>query len=701
MTTSLHARMMRLTAICMMAALVALSSSTQPTAVYASAVYSPKIGIWYSTWYANQGHYFWQEGFGGSTTTPFLADVDGDGLDDAITFNQTDGIWRVALSDGTRFGSPAQWVAGHGVGSARQFVADVTGDGKADSVIYYPGAGAWYISPSTGSSFGAYYLLRNGFGIGADDVFLADVDGDGKADGIAYYSSTHTWKVALSIGTTLSAEADWIAGFGAGATRLVADVNGDGKADAVSVYTGDGSWWVATSYGAGFHAYTQWISGYGIGSSKQMLADKDGDGKADAITFYTSGPSAPTGGDWQARVSTGSAFVAEAYPYHGEWKYKHGVGSTWQGLGNVFGPEYPGAAPVVFEQATGRWKVLPADNDYLKPNTWNTWEAGLNVASREIKYRPRTAGVYGMYDSGDPVAIDEHLAMFAAAKIDFVILDMTNSIDADNNYIKNRAIAFMERLAAWNAEPGNRPIKYAFAVGYIQFNHNPQSFENEARVVMEQFVSHPVYGGPDNYYYEDSKPLIVSFSSYEDRQAIESWTGDKTYQNQYTIKYAQGRVPEGGNPPAADNGLYYGWVAPNGSLANPDAMLINPGHNPNNGDSVVSRVKDGANGGFYADNWARIQAAKPQTIIISSFNEFAEETSIQPADTAELLAPSEKWYNTANQLDPDFYWNMTVEKINALLAPAALTAVQITSVLTRGTPINGIDQSGEEPSYSN
>src|SRR5690606_14446059 len=149
------------------------------------------------------------------------------------------------------------------------------------------------------------------------------------------------------------------------------------------------------------------------------------------------------------------------------------------GFGKVFGDNYPGAAPVVYHKETGRWKILPADNLFIKPNTCITWESGLNAAGRKIRYRPRTNGVYGIYDSGDTLAIDEHLRMFAKAKIDFILFDMTNSISADNNYIKNRAIAVCERIAIWNANSENRKVKYAFAVGKIQFDHNPLAFEEE------------------------------------------------------------------------------------------------------------------------------------------------------------------------------------------------------------------------------
>ena len=52
--------------------------------------------------------------------------------------------------------------------------------------------------------------------------------------------------------------------------------------------------------------------------------------------------------------------------------------------------------------------------------------------------------------------------------------------------------------------------------------------------------------------------------------------------------------------------------------------------------------------------------------MINSFNEFAEETAVQPSDTAGLTSPSEKWYNQNGQLDPDMYWNMTKQYIAQL-----------------------------------
>ena len=121
-----------------------------------------------------------------------------------------------------------------------------------------------------------------------------------------------------------------------------------------------------------------------------------------------------------------------------------------------------------------------------------------------------------------------------------------------------------------------------------------------------------------------------------------------------------------GQPPLADIGRYYGWTYPNGSIASTGTMVAQPGHNNYVG-TFISRQYNGVNGGFYSTQcWQRILQQKPQNVVINSFNEFAEETAVQPSDTAGLTSPSEKWYNQNGQLDPDMYWNMTKQYIAQL-----------------------------------
>jgi hypothetical protein len=54
-----------------------------------------------------------------------------------------------------------------------------------------------------------------------------------------------------------------------------------------------------------------------------------------------------------------------------------------------------------------------------------------------------------------------------------------------------------------------------------------------------------------------------------------------------------------------------------------------------------------------------VLASKPDIAVITSFNDYTEDTAVAPTDTSNVGTTAEPWYNTSGQLDPDFYWNMT------------------------------------------
>lgn len=607
-------------------------------------------GIWYSTWYAKEGAYIWREGHGAGSDTQLLGDVNGDGKADAVVYFSNDGAWYAALSNGNGFDQYNLWVSGHGVGSSRQFLKDVNGDGKADAVVYFSNDGAWYVALSNGNGFNQYNQWASGHGVGSTNQLMGDVNGDGRNDAIVYFENFGEehgkWYAALSEGDHFGGFSAWATGHGLNSNnQLLGDVNGDGRDDAVvffNQFNGDGGvWFAALSNGSGFDSYNSnpWGIGHGQGSNRQILGDMDGDGKDDAIVYFNEG-------NWYAATSTGQNFNK-----YFQWKVDHRGESTWQGLGDVYGTNK--MAPVVFNRADGSWRVMPADR-FMTPNTLNTWEAW------NIFYRPRTLGVYQTYDSSDPSVIDEHLAMIADAGIDFLLFDETNNLDVNEGYIKARALAVCGRIAAWNTDLSHRRLRYAIAVGGIQFNNNPETFETEAGMVWDQFVNNPSCGGPSTYMNEEGKPLLIFYSgSYGQRLTWENWQGDKQRSGNFIVRFGQGKVPNGGTPPQEDYGLYYGWGYPQGSLANPDVMVVMPGWNNKHGE-FVSRSYNGVWGDFYRlMGWERVHQQKPRMIIINSFNEYSEETAVAPADTSLLKSPSEPWINTQGQLSPDMYWDMT------------------------------------------
>ncbi len=435
----------------------------------------------------------------------------------------------------------------------------------------------------------------------------------------------------------------WSRGHGVGSNaQLLGDVNGDGRADAIAYFSSTGDWYVAISNGNGFNPYSRWSTGHGVGSNAQMLGDVNGDGRADAIAYFASS------GQWYVAASSGSGFN----PYS-RWSTGHGVGSNRQLLGDAHGKGR--VAPVAFTAADGSWRVLDSSR-FLQPNIMNTWEAW------DIRYLPRTHGVYQVYDSKDPAVIDEHLAMIESAKIDFLLLDETNNLDVDQGYIKARALEVCARIGQKRSAGALGTPRYAIAIGGIQFDHQPATLELEAAKVWNEFVQSAKCVTPDGYFHLDGKPLLVVYAEYADRLAWERWTGSKTASSRFTVRWSQGSVRASSTqPPQSDWRLYYGWGMPDGALTNDEVMVVMPGWNNHRG-WFVSRTYNGVRGGFYQQlGWNRVNPQRPRLAIINSFNEYAEETAVAPTDTSGLTGTSEKWLDAQGNLAPDLYWNMTVQ----------------------------------------
>ena len=584
------------------------------------------VGAWYSTWYAKTISQVWTTGHGYGSSNQLMGDINGDGKDDAVVYFSS-GAWYAALSTGTNFGSYTQWASGFG--AASQFLADVNGDGKDDAVVY--DNGTWTVALSNGSSFGQAVCWTSGHGIGSATQIMGDVNGDGKADAIVYFSSG-AWYAALSTGNSFSTYTQWATALGASSTKqLLGDVDGDGKDDAV-VYT-DGFWTAGISNGTTFNTGTQWASGHGVGSTNQFVGDVTGDGKADAIVYFSSGD---LNGYWYTAPSTGLAFNSSSYALQS----KYAISSGKQFIANPYGQSTKQACAFF---SSGEWQVRC--NNFNQYNTWEAWG---------IKYVPYTLGAYQTYDSGNTAVIDEHLALLAAAQIDFMILDETNNLYVDNGYIFDRAKAVAERIRIWNSDSSHRTIKYVIAIGGIQFNENPAILEYEAGEVYSQFVN-TIDGGTDNYFYKDGKPLLINYCNPSVENIWNAYTGDKTNSDLFTCRWAH-------TPSEAGT---YGWEVRNGSIADNEVMVVMPGWNNHKGYTPVSRN----NGIYYSkDCWDKVisKSPRPEIVVINSFNEYAEDTAIAPTDTSNLSSTSEKWYNENGVIDNYLYWNDTIQYIKQL-----------------------------------
>lgn len=587
------------------------------------------VGIWYSTWYISNGKYNWIDGHGVGSNNQFLKDVNGDGKDDAIVYFDNTGTWYVALSTGSSYSQYSQWISGHGVGSNQQLMADFTGDGMADALVLFNSSGAAYVATSSGIGFNSYSQWINNFGTGADKIMAGDVNGDMKIDLIAYFASTGKWDVALSNGSSFDTPITWISGHGIGSgSQFLGDFNGDGKADALAVFSsGDG--YVALSNGNTFDGYSKWSTGTLTSTTAVMIGDINQDLRRDII-FYSSD------GTWNVSYSdTNNTFGAKQ-----GWKSFHTINA-----GNVFVGDPLGEnkiAAVSF--LNGVWNVLPNSSNYWKPFYWNSWDAW------NIKYLPLTQGIYKQYDSGDTLVIQEHLAELTGANIDYLLMDETNNIYVENSSIFNRAQAVAHEIKKWNANPANKNIFYAFAVGGMQFSGDPNTLEYEAGEVWNQVVNNPSNGGPATYFMLNGKPLLVCY--YGQQSYLDAWNAmvSHPWTQYFTIRWCNGT-----NLSTPD---LYGWGIPNGSISSTNLMEVMPGWNNHQG-SFTSRIYNSVEGDFYKKLcWDKVLAQLPGTVIINSYNEFAEETAVQTSNTSLLNGNSEMWST------PDKYWKLTTDYIS-------------------------------------
>ncbi|MGH2907151.1 MAG: FG-GAP repeat domain-containing protein, partial [Solirubrobacterales bacterium] len=338
---------------------------------------------------------------GSGSHTQLLADVNGDGNADSIAYYDATEEWYVNpdltqdLTDDNSsldaFDTPASWMnSSTDASTDAPLLGDVDGDGKDDAVTVDPTDGTVRAAISSGSASpdgfggGSYVTWATGVDTSAASTFLADMNGDGKDDLITVQPShwdpyefafTNVWQVWLSDGGQFNFDTgdfDGANNLSDYSTKsLAADVNGDGKADAISIGSG-GAAWVATSTGSGLNSRQLFFDDsehaeFDIGLNA-LVGDVNGDGKTDLVSISRDSEFGPES-TWKAALSNGSEFVAETDPFATAF----GRGADALSLADVTGDGK--ADPIAYFAGDGRWEVHPSDLDSTDPG--ETWRTGF------------------------------------------------------------------------------------------------------------------------------------------------------------------------------------------------------------------------------------------------------------------------------------------------------------------------------------
>lgn len=267
----------------------------------------------------------WQETFCGPNEVCATGDVNGDGLDDAVTFvrNAQTGVAAgdvlVALSTGAGFGAPQKWHDVFCGGDEICKVGDVNGDGRADILAFVRSVGQVWVALSNGLSFGASSVWNQFFCVGQEICEVGDVNRDGYADIITFLRGTNNSDpktgdvyVGLSNGSSFANGAKWHEYFCVGDEQCkVGDVNGDGRSDIVSFNRGaNADVWVGLSTGSGFGVGVKWHDFFCALNEVCGVGDFNGDGRADVVTFLRNGYDTTSAGDVYVGLSAGNRFSA-------------------------------------------------------------------------------------------------------------------------------------------------------------------------------------------------------------------------------------------------------------------------------------------------------------------------------------------------------------------------------------------------------
>jgi hypothetical protein len=230
------------------------------------------------------------------------------------------------------------------------------------------------------------------------------------------------------------------------------------------------------------------------------------------------------------------------------------------------------------------------------------WGNGADVA------QPGMKPAVGWYLSSDPVVIDIQIGQISAAGFDFVIVH----VNAESPSGWANAHAFFSRL-------GRHKLRAAIMLDGLYTRPATQKAAWAAKVQAE-FAGHP------NYFFIHGKPLVMLYSATTDF-ALPGVALRNVY---WTDNYGPGT-----NSFHASRVLYprdWPFWAPTPQPIVNGVVPVVPGYVDTHLGRERSMEYPRASGQMYREQWQRALVLRPEMIVVYSWNEYFEQTAIEPTE---------------------------------------------------------------------
>jgi len=215
----------------------------------------------------------------------------------------------------------------------------------------------------------------------------------------------------------------------------------------------------------------------------------------------------------------------------------------------------------------------------------------------------------GHYSSGDPKIINTYFDQMREIGVDFIILDDTNGIWIDElNRTGDRPEIDLNVRAIFEVADKRGDIKVAMAIGgALWMRQDLELHKKEVEYVWMNFANRP------SYFKFHDKPLLVVYAEKK-----YSWSDDR-----FTVRWATGVATEEMN---------WGWRFQYPQPVTKEVVGATPGWDTAHLGAPTTPV-DRENGELFRRMLKRAIDAKPEVILVTSWDDWAEETAI--ADTEE------------------------------------------------------------------